>query len=101
MQAPSLKISYFSDVLCVWAYIAQARVDELLRDFGEQVQLEYHFIPVFGVVEQRIGNRWKDRGGYAGYSAHVAEVGSKFPHVQIHPNVWQENVPRSSQKAVT
>lgn len=41
-------IDHFSDVLCVWAYAAQIRMDELKREFGEQIQVNYHFMPVFG-----------------------------------------------------
>ncbi len=29
-------VEYFNGVLCIWAYGAQARVDELKRDFGDQ-----------------------------------------------------------------
>lgn len=97
--APSIRVSYFSDILCVWAYIAQVRVDELLRDFESQIEIDYHFIPVFGVVERRVGDGWKERGGYRGYATHVLEVGSRFPHVEIHRNVWQNDIPRSSANA--
>ena len=37
---PSLTVSYFSDVLCVWAYAAQIKLDELRRQFGDQVRVE-------------------------------------------------------------
>ena len=43
-------IEYFSDVLCIWAYGAQARVDELKRNFGDQVELHNHFIPLFAAA---------------------------------------------------
>ena len=34
---PTLTVSYFSDVLCAWAYAAQIKLDELRRQFGDQV----------------------------------------------------------------
>ena len=46
----TVKIEYFSDVLCVWAYGGQIRVDELLRDFAGKVTLEYRFVPIFGAA---------------------------------------------------
>ena len=40
-----IHVSYFSDVLCVWAYVSQVRVDELQR----------HFDPVgVGLVENEL-----------------------------------------------
>ncbi len=35
----ALSISYFSDILCVWAYFAQIKLDQIRRDFGSQVKL--------------------------------------------------------------
>ena len=38
MQA--VPITYFSDVLCVWAYIAQLRVNAVKAKFGDKVRFE-------------------------------------------------------------
>ncbi len=43
-------IEYFNGVLCIWAYGAQARVDELKRNFGDQVELHNRFIPLFAAA---------------------------------------------------
>ena len=32
--AKIVDVTHFSDVLCVWAYIAEARIDALKRKFG-------------------------------------------------------------------
>ena len=96
MDKPAIQVDYFSDVLCIWAYIAQIRVDELLNEYGEKVILNYHFIPIFGCIEKRIGEGWKEKGGFAGYNKHVIEIGKGFGHCEVHPRVWLENVPRSS-----
>ncbi|OGT19585.1 MAG: hypothetical protein A2V90_02980 [Gammaproteobacteria bacterium RBG_16_57_12] len=89
-------IAYFSDVLCVWAYVAQIRVDELKRHYNSNISLHYHFTPIFGCTEKRISNAWCDKGGYQGYSQHVREVCSRFPHVTVHERIWQDNIPASS-----
>jgi predicted DsbA family dithiol-disulfide isomerase len=34
-----IRISYFSDVLCVWAYIAQIRLDELKTTFQDKIAI--------------------------------------------------------------
>lgn len=91
-----IRIDYFSDVLCVWAYTAQVRLDELQRNFADRIDIHYHFIPVFGCTEERIGEGWRERGGYSGYCDSVQEVCCGFPHVSVHPEVWTRDVPASS-----
>jgi predicted DsbA family dithiol-disulfide isomerase len=95
----TLHISYVSDVLCVWAYVAEARLEELRREFGSEVDLEYRFIPIFGATRYRIGDGWKDRGGYAGFGAHVRRVAEGFPHVKVSSRVWDEVAPTTSAAA--
>lgn len=90
------EIMHFSDVLCIWAYVAQIRIDELKSKFGTQIVLNYHFLPVFGAVEKKIATAWKDRGGYAGYSRQVKEVAAEFEHIRVHPEIWTKNIPCSS-----
>ncbi|WP_250658634.1 DsbA family oxidoreductase [Alkalimarinus coralli] len=95
MTKPVL-VSHFSDVLCVWAYVAQIRLDELREQFGEDVVIKHHFIPLFGCTENRIGDGWKDRGGFDGFSDHVLHVCEEFPHVQVNRDVWKNCRPKSS-----
>ncbi len=91
-----IRISYFSDVLCVWAYIAQIRLDELVKNFPEQVAIEHHFVPVFGNAREKLEARWRDRGGLSGYRDHVQQVAQKFDHITIHPEIWTTVTPASS-----
>jgi predicted DsbA family dithiol-disulfide isomerase len=95
----TIHISHFSDVLCVWAYVAEARLDELRREFGDSVELEYRFIPIFGATRYRIGEGWEDRGGYAGFGAHVRRVAEEFPHVTVDSAVWDAVAPTTSATA--
>jgi predicted DsbA family dithiol-disulfide isomerase len=89
-------ISHYSDVLCVWAYAAQIRMDELVAQFGNKVKINHVFIPLFGCTEKRIGEGWKDRGGFNGFSDHVVEVCEAFPHIEINPEVWKSCRPLTS-----
>jgi predicted DsbA family dithiol-disulfide isomerase len=59
-----IHIFSFSDVLCIWAYIAQVRVDELKTTFQDQIKIEYHFVPVFCNAHYKLEKRWRDRGGF-------------------------------------
>jgi predicted DsbA family dithiol-disulfide isomerase len=91
-----IRISYFSDVLCVWAYIAQIRMDELHSAFGDKIIIEPHFTPVFGDARQKLEKNWRDRGGWQGYSNHVKGVVAQFGHVKVHPDIWTQAIPYSS-----
>lgn len=94
-----VKIQHFSDVLCVWAYVSQIRVDELKQQFGEQVEMEYHFVHVFGHAHQKLESQWAKRGGAKAYGEHVKEVVAKFDHVPVHVELWAQDAPRSSLPA--
>lgn len=91
-----VRVDHFSDTLCVWAYVSQVRLDELLNRLGERIEIEYHFINMFGNTRTRIREGWQARGGYEGFAAHVQEVGKAFPHVCLHTGLWREVTPPSS-----
>jgi len=95
----TVSVTLYSDVLCVWAYIAQARVDEIKRHFTDRVSIDYKFCSVFGDTEYKIGTGWADRGGFAAYGKHVRDVAAPFTHVRVHSQVWVRNRPASSTPA--
>lgn len=94
-----VKITYFSDVLCIWAYAAQARVDEIRTEFGNQVSIQHRFCSVFGDTHQKITSAWNGRGEYDGFNVHLREVSERFPHIAVHPKIWLESRPASSASA--
>ena len=57
-----ITIDYFSDTLCVWAYAGQIRLNELQREFGEQVLVRHRFMPLFADSATRIAAGWEDQG---------------------------------------
>lgn len=89
-------IDYFSDILCIWAYISQIRVDELKSKLDGKVNINYRFVTIFGCTEKRIGKGWEDRGGFAGFSRHVIDSCRSYPHVEINPDIWIKDPPASS-----
>ena len=93
---PPLRIHYFSDILCVWAYLAQIRLDELVKNYSSKIEMSYHFMPVFGCTNHRIGEGWKEKGRFAGFSKHTHEVCEAYPHVELHEDVWSVNTPKTS-----
>ena len=93
-----VEIKYFSDILCVWAYISQVRIDAIKEKFGDGVRIEHRFCSVFGDTAAKIDTTWKGKGGYAGLNAHLRQAAGKFP-VEVHPDLWLKTRPASSMSA--
>ncbi len=73
-----VRISYFTDALCVWAYVSQVRIDELKANFKEAIEFDYRYFHVFGNVANKMDTAWKEPRGSACLSEacarHRAEV---------------------------
>jgi len=95
-ELKTVSITHFSDVLCVWGYIAQRRIDELKLEFGECLNLQYHFIPIFASVDAKMQQNWGHRGGISAYAEMVRGLADKFDHIEIHDDIWIKNTPTSS-----
>ncbi|TNE59697.1 MAG: disulfide bond formation protein DsbA [Alphaproteobacteria bacterium] len=94
-EAP-IRISYFSDILCIWAYVAERRLQEVRECFGEKVVIDCHYISVFGDTATKIEDGWKTRDGWQGYADHVARVAERFDHIRIGGGAWTKARPASS-----
>ena len=94
-----ITIEIFTDVLCIWAYGAQARIDQLKADYGEQVVLRHRLIPIFAAARHRIETDWSSKGGYAAFNRHLHQLASAWKHVEMHADVWLQDAPESSQVA--
>lgn len=94
-----ISLTYYSDVMCIWAHIAQARIDEIKQHYTEQVEVDYRFCSVFGDSAHKISVGWADRGAYAGFAKHLQEAVSDFDHITLHPEIWQLSRPHSSTPA--
>jgi len=95
----TIKIEYFSDVLCIWAYGGQIRMDELKRDFADKIDIEYRFVPIFAAAKENVGRVWKDKGGAEGFNCHLKNVAKNWNHISISPDLWTKVAPESSTSA--
>ena len=91
-----VEVTYFSDFLCVWAYVSQARVNAVKEKFGDAVRIEHRFCSVFGDTARKITSTWKDKGEYEGFNLHLREVAERFPHIKVHPDIWLKTRPLTS-----
>jgi predicted DsbA family dithiol-disulfide isomerase len=92
----SIEITHFSDVLCVWAYLSQARMNAISDKFGPSVRIERRFCSVFADTAQKIEATWKDKGSYDGFNWHLRQIAQRYPHIELHHEVWLKTRPASS-----
>ena len=91
-----IEVTCFSDVLCVWAYVSQARMDAVDEKFGDSVRIRHRFCSVFGNTAEKIASGWKEKGGYEGFNLHLRHVAEKFPHIHVHRDIWLKTRPPTS-----
>ena len=97
-ESSLIKIDYFSDVLCIWAWVSQRRVDELMKEYHGKLELSYRFVNVFGDAVTKLTRLWDGRGGLDGYQRHIKDVAAQF-ELSVHEDVWKKTAPSSSLNA--
>lgn len=95
----TLVIDYYSDLLCVWAWVAQRRIDELHQQFGERIELNYRYIDVFGDTRGKMERQWQARGGFDGFATHVQESAAAYECAPVNPAIWHSVRPATSAMA--
>jgi len=91
-----IRIVYFSDVLCVWAYVSLLRVDAIRRAHPTEVSFEHRFCSVFGDTARKIPAAWGGTEGYSAFNAHLRQNLEAFPEARLNPKVWIDVRPASS-----
>ena len=91
-----IHITHYSDVLCVWAYVSQIRINELINNFNNDIEIEFLFFSVFGNTIAKIDKQWESKGGRKAYSQHVQAVVNQFGHLPVHADIWVKDPPLSS-----
>lgn len=95
MEKPVV-IDYYSDVLCVWAWIAQRRIDELNEKLSGKIELRYHYLDVFGDAVNKIPKQWQDKGSFSGFAKHVHKAAQPYPDAPINSALWTDVRPTTS-----
>lgn len=94
-----VRISYYSDILCIWAYAADRRIEQLAKTFQGDVDIEARYCSIFPDAWRKIEENWQTRGGFEGFSQHLNKVAERFPHVEVHDRLWIDVRPRTSASA--
>jgi predicted DsbA family dithiol-disulfide isomerase len=95
-----LEVVYFSDLLCVWAYAGQVRVDELRAQMGDEICVADRFLNVYGDVPSRIQKHAGDASDPAAtYAKRMRAVASRFEHTKMSERCFTDVCPPSSNQA--
>ena len=97
-QSSPIVIDYYSDLLCIWAWIAQPRLDELRNQYADQVIIRHRVVHIFGDGQRRITTQWGTDDGYEKFADHVLAAGDKFEHCRLHRDIWRRVRPLSSMQ---
>ena len=92
-------IDYYTDVLCVWAWIAQPRLEELNRQWAGKVTIRHCYLDIFGDSHSKISKQWGESDGFERFGAHVVKSAAPFENLEVNPDVWTKVRPRSSLQA--
>jgi predicted DsbA family dithiol-disulfide isomerase len=98
MSTP-LIIDYYSDVLCIWAWISQRRITELKEQWGDKIEINYHYLNLFGDTKTRMLEQWGSKGGYDGFAKHIVDSAAPFDNAPVNKNVWKKTRPTTSANA--
>lgn len=98
-QKSTIVIDYYTDMLCVWAWIAQPRLEELQRQWGSRIEIRHRFLDVFGDSHSKIKSRWGAEEGFRKFGTHVSEAAASIGGAETHPDLWTKMRPRSSMQS--
>ncbi|MFT5682521.1 MAG: putative DsbA family dithiol-disulfide isomerase [Myxococcota bacterium] len=95
----TIPLSYWSDPLCVWAFVAQDKLDRLLKQRGDILAIDYRVIPVFGSVPHRFREGAWASVGPEGRAEATRRVAAMRGHDTVTGQVWIDDPPASSWSA--
>jgi predicted DsbA family dithiol-disulfide isomerase len=94
-----LSFSHWSDPLCIWAFVAQDKLEKLLAEVGERLEVDYRVVPVFGSLSWRFAQGPWAAGGVAGRVRATADIAAQHGHSEVSGTCWGRDCPASSWAA--
>lgn len=99
MTTEPLHLGYWSDPFCIWAYAAQPRLERILKEHGDQLDVGYHIVPVFGSIPERFREGSWAAKGPSGRAEACRCIAREHRSVEITGEVWLSDPPSSSWAA--
>ena len=94
-----IEFEYWSDPLCVWALVAQPKLEAVLHKHGDLLAPRYRVVPVFGSIPQRFATgSWAERGP-EGLAEATRRVAHQHGLQDVDGGCWLSDCPTSSWSA--
>ncbi len=90
-----VSLSYWSDPLCIWAFVTESRLERLVADQGEFLDVSYRICPVFGSIPWRLREGPWAAAGVEGRVASTRRIAMEHGHDNVTGEVWTKG-PSSS-----
>jgi predicted DsbA family dithiol-disulfide isomerase len=84
-----LEFSYWSDPLCVWALVAQTKLDRILAEVGDRLTIDYRIVPVFGSVAWRFEHGPWAKEGIDGRVAATRRIAAQGGRPDVSGECWR------------
>lgn len=91
-----LTVTYWTDPLCIWAYLAQDKVDRLQARFAERLELDHRVVPVFGSLPRRFASGSWAAGGPEGRREATLRTAREHGHPEVSAAGFVTDPPASS-----
>ena len=96
-QSPAqLTFQYWSDPMCIWAFVGQSKLDRILDEWGDVVDVDYRLVPVFGSVPWRFSEgSWASKGP-EGRRESTRRLAEQHGLEGVSGDIWTRCTPHSS-----
>ena len=80
--------SYWSDPLCIWAFLAQDKVDRVIAELGDRLDIETRMVPVFGSIPWRFAAGPWAKDGVRGRIEATRKIACDHGHPEVDGECW-------------
>lgn len=96
MASDRIAFSYWSDPLCIWALVAQTKLERILSELGRHLEVDYRIVPVFGSVPWRFTKGSWAKEGVDGRCAATKRIAEQAGRRDVSGECWRTCAPASS-----
>ena len=99
MTMERIEFEYWSDPLCIWAFVAQPKLEHVLAAHGGAVRPSYHVVPVFGSIPARFRDGVWAKAGPEGRAETTRRIAAEHGRDDVDGGCWLTDCPTSSWAA--
>ncbi|MCA9530706.1 MAG: DsbA family protein [Myxococcales bacterium] len=96
MTQRRVRFEYWTDPMCIWAFVAEPKLTRVLEEVGTHLEVDYRIVPVFGSVTQRLRDGGWAKEGREGRRSATKKVAVEHGHPDVTGDVWVHDTPTSS-----